>query len=317
MSISTSTATRLATEAASGVKRAGKHDVVEYPERRSIAQSVWHGVAVRLATTALDNFFRDREDVLVAMELTVYYERGNNNVWLRPDLQVVFGVGRDRNYSTYKVWEEGKGPDFVLEVVSPSTAERDATHKALRYLQMGVREYWRLDPKGSLMAAPLEGYASTGRRFKRVKALERPGRGTYLASGVLGLDLRTRKRGGATVLIFADPRTGREFDGAPEEAERQLRNAEGRFNAERGRANALQDQVNALQDREKALQDRVNALQDREKALQDREKALQDRVNALQDQVNAERDRANALQDEVRALKERLRLLEGRTRPSG
>ena len=51
---------------------------VEYPERQWIAQSVWHGEAVLLATVALRNVFRDREDVLVAMELVVYYERGDD-----------------------------------------------------------------------------------------------------------------------------------------------------------------------------------------------------------------------------------------------
>ena len=53
-------------------------DAVQYPERQWIAQSVWHGDAVLLATAALRNRFRDREDVLVAMELVVYYERGDN-----------------------------------------------------------------------------------------------------------------------------------------------------------------------------------------------------------------------------------------------
>ena len=36
------------------------------------------------------------------------------------DSQLVFGAGRGGNRSTYKIWEEGKPPDFVLEVASPS-----------------------------------------------------------------------------------------------------------------------------------------------------------------------------------------------------
>ena len=101
-------------------------DGVEYPEGRWIAQSIWHGDAVGPAREALVHHFRGREDVLVAMELVVYYQRGNKRARLQPDLQVVFGVVRGGNRSSFRVWEEGKAPDFVLEVASPSTAENDA-----------------------------------------------------------------------------------------------------------------------------------------------------------------------------------------------
>ena len=69
-------------------------DEIEYPEGHWIAQSVAHGDAVEQATGALRQHFRERSEVLVAMELRVYYRRGNNQVWLQPDVQVVHGVGR-------------------------------------------------------------------------------------------------------------------------------------------------------------------------------------------------------------------------------
>ena len=37
-------------------------------------------------------------------------------------------------------------PDFVLEVMSPSTARKDRLLKAYKYAQAGVREYWLIDP---------------------------------------------------------------------------------------------------------------------------------------------------------------------------
>ena len=238
-------------------------DAVEYPERQWIAQSVWHGDAVRLATDALRNRFRDREDVLVAMELVVYYERGDNTAWLQPDVQVVFGVERGRNRSTYRVWEEGKAPDFVLEVASPSTAEHDARYKAGEYARIGVQEYWRLDPQGTLLETAVEGYAVTGGRYEPVEVVERPGGGRQLRSRVLGLDLRSRKRDGATVLVFTDPRTGEEFDGALEEAERRRRIAEDRAMAERDRADAERGRANAAEDRVRELEARLRNLASR------------------------------------------------------
>ena len=106
--------------------------------------------------SALRYRFLDREDVMVATELVVYYERGDNTAWLRPDVQLAFGVGRGWNRYWYKVWNEGKAPDFVLEVASPSTAEHDARHMAAEYARIGVREYWRLDPTGTQMETALD-----------------------------------------------------------------------------------------------------------------------------------------------------------------
>ena len=248
MSVTATTTTELSAEASSAAEAAAREpDAVEYPEGHWIAQSIWHGDAVRLATAALLNHFRDREDVLVAMELVVYYERGDRTACLQPDVQVVFGAGRGGNRSWFKVWEEGKAADFVLEVASPSTAGRDARHKAREYARIGVREYWRLDPEGSLMGTALEGYAARGGRYDPVEPVERTGRGRHLRSRVLGLDLRAQRQEGATVLVFADPRTGEEFDGALEEAERQRRIAEQRASAAENRASAAENRASAAE----------------------------------------------------------------------
>ena len=38
-------------------------------------------------------------------------------------------------------------PDFVVEVLSPSTRRKDKTIKLTKYIEAGVREYWMVDPK--------------------------------------------------------------------------------------------------------------------------------------------------------------------------
>ena len=45
-----------------------------------------------------------------------------------------------------KVWGIYGAPDFVLEVISPSTRRKDYTKKLSKYMAAGVREYWILDP---------------------------------------------------------------------------------------------------------------------------------------------------------------------------
>lgn len=46
-----------------------------------------------------------------------------------------------------KDWGLDGAPDFVLEVVSPSSGHKDYIIKANKYLNAGVREYWIIDPK--------------------------------------------------------------------------------------------------------------------------------------------------------------------------
>ena len=38
-------------------------------------------------------------------------------------------------------------PDFVLEIISPSSERRDMVIKKAKYFSMGVREYWIVDPR--------------------------------------------------------------------------------------------------------------------------------------------------------------------------
>ena len=280
---------------------------VEYPERHWIAQSVAHGEAVLQAATALRHHFWERQDVLVAMELVVYYQRDNNKVWLQPDVQVVFGVQRG-NRSSFKVWEEGRAPDFVLEVASPSTAEKDARHKAQEYARIGVREYWRLDPEGSMMETSLEGWAANGGKYSPVQPVASSDGGRQLRSRVLGLELRSQRQDGATVLMFRDPRTGEEFDGALEEPERRRRAAEDRASSEAQRANAEAQRASSEAKRASAEAQRASAEAKRANAEAQR-------ANAEAQRASAEANLRRAAEERVRALEKQLRNLAAHSPP--
>ncbi len=59
---------------------------------------------------------------------------------LQPDVVVICDTNKVRKWGVYGA------PDFVLEVISPSTKKRDCTKKVAKYADAGVREYWILDP---------------------------------------------------------------------------------------------------------------------------------------------------------------------------
>lgn len=64
----------------------------------------------------------------------------DNKTMVQPDVVVVC-----RRSQLQERIVEG-GPDFVLEVVSPSSTTKDYVKKAAKYVDAGVREYWIVDP---------------------------------------------------------------------------------------------------------------------------------------------------------------------------
>ena len=65
-----------------------------------------------------------------------------------PDLLVLFDsdLALLRAQNGYVIDSQGKAPDFVLEVASPTTGRADYTDKREDYEGFGVGEYWRFDP---------------------------------------------------------------------------------------------------------------------------------------------------------------------------
>ena len=137
-------------------------------------------------------------------DLLIYCEEGNPRRSVAPDVLVVFGV-EDRQRPTYKVWEEGKAPDFVLEVASPSTWEDDEGWKAELYERLGVREYWQYDPTGEQLGVRLKGRRLVAGACEPQPVVESLDGTLILHSGTLGLDRRVKGR----EMYFLDPATSR------------------------------------------------------------------------------------------------------------
>lgn len=70
----------------------------------------------------------------------VYLNGENGSDYLEPDLVVIC--------SPDKLHDKGciGSPDWIMEVISPSTRSRDYMIKLVKYRTAGVREYWIVDP---------------------------------------------------------------------------------------------------------------------------------------------------------------------------
>ena len=205
---------------------------VEYPssDGKPMAENDAQRNAMFYMIGALRVYFTHRTDVYVSGDLLVYYEEGNPRASVAPDVLVAFGV-EDRERPTYKVWEEGKAPDFVLEVASPSTWADDEGWKADLYARLGVREYWQYDPTGQHLPSRLKGRRLAGGAYEPHPVVESLDGTLILRSETLGLELRVKGR----EMYFLDPVTGRRPLGYQEEHAARVA-AESRAEAAESRA---------------------------------------------------------------------------------
>ena len=94
----------------------------------------------------------------------------------------------NRDRKTYKLWEEGKGPDVVIEATSDSTRNEDLRKKFRIYEQtLRVTEYFLFDPTEDYLKPQLQGYRLRQGKYAAMVSAE--GR---LHSELLGFDLVVR-----------------------------------------------------------------------------------------------------------------------------
>ncbi len=154
-----------------------------------------------------------------------------------PDLLVAFNVDPASYlaHNGYVISEQGKPPDFVLEVASASTGRRDAVEKRVIYAELGIAEYWRFDETGQYHGSRLAGDRLVDGGYEPIEITEMPDGNLRGRSVVLSLELRWTYGH----LGWHDPETGdhiatfdTEREGRLEEREARLAEREGRLQAE-------------------------------------------------------------------------------------
>jgi Uma2 family endonuclease len=202
----------------------------------------------------LDDLCRDRLDVLVACDLLWYFDRPNPRRCVAPDVFVAFGRPKAPRHS-YKKWLEGRAPQVVFEIHSPSNTPAEMGRKLKLHDERGVEEYyyyyfpeeaagrfdgWLRGPSGLEPIASTDGWASPrlgvtfetppvddalvlrgpdGAPFQHVQDIMKDRR---LARRVAEIERRRRK---AEARSLDADLAAREERGRREQAERQAREA--------------------------------------------------------------------------------------------
>jgi len=161
----------------------------------------------------------------------------------RPDLLIAFDVDPEAYYRSngYIISEQGKPPDFVLEVASASTAETDLGAKRDDYAFFGIPEYWRFDETGEHHGHRLFGERLVDGEYMPIQIEE-------IAEDILQghsdvLDLNLRWHDGR--LEWYDPATGQHI---------------ATFEDERARADAAESRVEIAEGRIRELEEELRRL---------------------------------------------------------
>ena len=172
-------------------------------------ESTKHGRTLNYGLAAAGVLLDHLPDALVAYDLLFLFEEGNPRAAVAPDLMVALGAGRhDRN--SYKLWEEGRPPDFALEALSQRTWQKDVQIKPGLYRDLGVREFWQLDPLRKL-PEPMIGYRLHAGVYKPIPVEQSGGRRSEVLGAELFFDgtelrirsLRTGKNVPAAAVLLA------------------------------------------------------------------------------------------------------------------
>jgi Uma2 family endonuclease len=195
--------------------------------------------------------YRDDASVVVLSDCGIYWDKPGLKHH-SPDLAVIFGVKRQKEWNTFHVKTERVRPSLIIEVTSPSTRVNDVKTKVKHYARAGVPYYVIADASEdkhrrlSLISYKLEGDAYTK------LALDDKGR-AWLEPVELWLAVSLNPVTGGERLALVDPATGEEIGDytamsrAREEAE-ALADAAAKLRAEaEARADAAEERLRQVE----------------------------------------------------------------------
>ena len=198
----------------------------------------FHSHPLHALFDALRLLYHGRNDAYYAFDMGFYFERGNRRAVVVPDVFVVLGASA-HSRNSYKLWEEPKAPDFVMEVISEDSFKKDVEYKPPLYAALGVPEYWTFDSLGRLPSPIVPWRLTDAGTYVPIAQSDD---GSY-RSAVLGLDMHVEEN----ALRLRDAVSGEEFRDPPTLVRLQ-REAEVRANSAEARANSAEARVAQLEE---------------------------------------------------------------------
>ncbi|MCT7961090.1 Uma2 family endonuclease [Laspinema sp. D1] len=128
-----------------------------------------HRIAMNVLIAAVHEAFAGRQDYFTGGNMFVYFnsEQARNRDFKGPDFFVALNVDGIKERQGWVIWEEeGRYPNVIVELLSPSTAREDLGHKKDVYEQtFRLPEYFVYDP---FAPDSLRGWRLTGPGYEEL-----------------------------------------------------------------------------------------------------------------------------------------------------
>ncbi len=232
--------------AASKLKAKGRFRLPDPPEREPDDMTSAEHLSETGLHHHLKQFLGNPDSTIVSGEKYITARRGGDMRY--PDLMVAFGVDPAlyRETNGYVIEEQGKPPDWVLEIASEGTGHIDVGEKREFYERLGITEYWRFDqtPDGRWHGARLAGDRLVNSEYVPVEIEELPGGVLLGYSPALNLRLRWESGG----LALYDPATNAPI-ASFDDLQTSLDRERARADAELAARLAAQSRIRELEER--------------------------------------------------------------------
>ena len=259
---------------------ARRNGIAQFPDfasRDDMMNSVY--LALPAHQASLDWHFGDKDDNIVLGEVPVAWEvprglgepspdgyipRGWDGLRI-PDLLIAFDIRYAHILAQkgYAISEQGKPPDFALEVAPYTASEDDAVRKWQDYANFGVGEYWRFDPDwGCRYAAGLSGWTMAGGNQQPIPIVQHAEGIYYGDSAALGLQVCWEHGH----LRWYNPAAGRYLH---------------TFNSLVKERDAIQRELDALRELDTAIRERDAVKHDLDAALAEVQRLREERARLL------------------------------------
>ncbi len=281
-------------------------DDTDYPESdgQPMAETELHRDLMIDSILTLKARFQDVPAVCVSGNMLMYYVPRDAKKSVAPDVFVTFGIERKQR-RIYRIWEEGKPPDFVLEFSSKGTFKNDLGAKKTLYAEvLGVREYFLYDAERKYLPTPLMGFRLVGAEYVPI----RPEPDGKVFAATLGLSLGLRGDGFGFYDAVAERWLETPMDEAAERAEAAASLAD-RLAAEAEQATLARQRAEETAQEEAVARQRAEA--NAEQAQKDAEQA-----KAMSEQADARADQAEDELAELQAAYRQLQIEINRQKPS-
>lgn len=125
-------------------------DPTFYPVEEKVGEDILHRWIIEMLRPLVQRWIGQRGvRALVGADQFIYYQQHAPTLRVSPDIYVLPGLAPNTRVSSWKTWEQGVVPSFVLEVVSKDW-EKDYIEGPQRYAAIGVSELVIFDPTPAL-----------------------------------------------------------------------------------------------------------------------------------------------------------------------